>query len=91
MNKTSLIAKLAEKNGISQKEAAQHVNSTFEIMADALASGTEVQIADFGSYKITERAARTGRNPQTGAPIQIAASKGVKFSAYTALKTAVNK
>ncbi|MGR5365809.1 HU family DNA-binding protein [Photobacterium damselae] len=91
MKKTSIIAALAEQNGISQKEATANVNSVFEIISNALKSGEEVQIADFGVFKITERAARAGRNPQTGEPIQIAASKGVKFSSYSALKAGVNK
>ena len=91
MNKTSIILALAKQNGISQKEATSHVNVMFDIIAESLASGVEVQVADFGAFKIGERSARVGRNPQTGAEIQISASKNVKFTAYTALKNSVNK
>ncbi len=90
MNKNDLIAAVADAAGISKSDAGDAVDATFDAIADALSNGGEVSLVGFGSFKVANRAARTGRNPQTGATIQIAASKAPKFKAGKALKDAVN-
>lgn len=91
MNKSELIGAFAEKNNVSLKEAGASVASVFEIIAETVSKGEDVLISDFGAFKVAERKERMGRNPQTGSEIKIAASKVVKFTAYTVLKTSVNK
>jgi DNA-binding protein HU-beta len=90
MNKNDLIAAVADAAGISKSDAGDAVDATFDAIADALSNGGEVSLVGFGSFKVANRAARTGRNPQTGATIQIAASKAPKFKAGKGLKDAVN-
>ena len=90
MNKNDLIAAVADAAGISKSDAGDAVDATFDAIADVLSNGGEVSLVGFGSFKVANRAARTGRNPQTGATIQIAASKAPKFKAGKALKDAVN-
>ncbi len=90
MNKSELINAIALSSGES-KAATERVLSGFASVAESeLAAGKDVAIAGFGIFKVSDRAARKGRNPQTGAEIDIPASKGVKFSAGKALKEAVN-
>ena len=91
MNKTELIAAIAEKAGLTKKDAERALNATIESIAAALAEGQKVQIAGLGSFEVKTREARTGRNPQTGETIQIAASKLPAFKAAKALKDAVAK
>ena len=91
MNKTELIAAIAEKAGLTKKDAERALNATIDTIAAALAQGDKVQIAGLGSFEVKTREARTGRNPQTGETIQIAASKLPAFKAAKALKDAVAK
>ena len=89
MNKKELITKLAEKMECTKKAAGECLDAMVEVITGALSEGTEVKISGFGTFSVTERAARTGRNPQTGEEIQIPASKAPKFKAASALKEAV--
>ena len=89
MNKTELIAAVAEKTGLSKKDADKAVAAVFESVKDALAAGDKVSVCGFGTFEVRERAARTGLNPQTKQPIQIAASKVPAFKACKALKEAL--
>ena len=91
MNKTELIAAIAEKAGLTKKDAERALNATIDAIAASLAEGQKVQIAGLGSFEVKTREARTGRNPQTGETIQIAASKLPTFKAAKALKDAVAK
>ena len=90
MNKNDLIAAVASAQGITQAQASEAVEATFSTITSALASGNEVRIPGFGVFAVSDRAARTGRNPKTGEPIQIAASKQPKLKVAKALKDAVN-
>ena len=89
MNKADLINALAAKNEISKKDAEKAVNAVLGLIEDALKNGEKVQIMGFGSFEVKERAARTGKNPATGATIQIPASKAVVFKAGKALKDSI--
>ena len=89
MNKTELITAMTEKAEISKKDAEKALNAFTNIVTDALVDGDKVTITGFGTFEVVERAARTGRNPQTGESIQIQASKSPKFKAGKALKDAV--
>ncbi len=89
MNKSELVEKVADKAGLSKADAERAVNALIDSVQSAVASGDKVTVPGFGSWSATTRAARTGRNPRTGEPVQIAASKGVKFSAGAAFKSAV--
>jgi DNA-binding protein HU-beta len=86
MNKSELVAAVAEGAELTKKDAERAVNVALEAVAGSLAKGDVVAIAGFGNFKVNERAARAGRNPQTGAALQIAASKNVSFKAGKALK-----
>lgn len=88
MNKTDLIAKVATVVG-TQKQAKEAVDCVLDTITEALADQESVQIAGFGSFKVSERKARTGRNPQSGASIEIPARKVPKFIPGKALKDAV--
>lgn len=90
MNKGELVAKIAEGADITKASAARALDSLISAVTEELASGGEVALVGFGTYKVNNRAARTGRNPQTGAKIQIAAAKVPAFKAGKALKDAVN-
>ena len=90
MNKTQLIDAVAAKSNLKKKDAEAAVSAALEVIVDALKAGEKVQIVGFGTFEVKERGARTGRNPQTGEAIQIAASKLPAFSAGKALKDAVN-
>lgn len=89
MNKTDLINTVAEDAGISKKDASKAIEATFETITTALAAGEKVQLVGFGVFETRERAARKGRNPQTGAEIEIAATKAPAFKPGKALKDAV--
>ncbi len=91
MNKNDLVAAVAQATDTSKADAAKVVDGVFNAITDALKSGDVVQLIGFGSFRVADRAARQGRNPQTGATIQIAASKQPKFKAGKALKDAVNE
>jgi DNA-binding protein HU-beta len=90
MNKSELVAKISEGADISKASAGRALDSLIESVTAELASGGDVALVGFGTYKVNDRAARTGRNPQTGAEIQIAAAKVPAFKAGKALKDAVN-
>lgn len=89
MNKTDLIYKVAEQAELTKKDATQVVDAVFDTILNALKAGDSVQLLGFGSFEVRERAARTGRNPQTGEEIEIAASKVPAFKAGKQLKEAV--
>ena len=90
MNKTELVAAIAEKAGISKKDAEASVKAFTDVVAEELKKGEKIQLVGFGTFEVAERAARTGRNPQTGAEMKIAASKAPKFKAGKALKDSIN-
>ncbi len=90
MNKGELIAKIAEGADITKASAGRALDSLIETVTTELANGGDVALVGFGTYKVNERAARTGRNPQTGAEIKISAAKVPTFKAGKALKDAVN-
>lgn len=91
MKKSEMIDAIATSTGVSKTDAEKVFNATFDLFKDELSKGEKVSVAGFGVFKISERAAREGRNPQTGETIKIAASKSVSFKAGTALKEEVNK
>lgn len=90
MNKSELIDAIADSADISKAAAGRAVDAVVESVTDALKKGDQVTLIGFGTFSVKERAARTGRNPQTGAEIQIAAAKIPSFKAGKALKDAVN-
>ncbi|MDO4555927.1 MAG: HU family DNA-binding protein [Lachnospiraceae bacterium] len=90
MNKTELVAAIAEKTELSKKEAEKALKAFTDVIAEELAKGEKIQLVGFGTFEVSERAAREGRNPMTGETIQIAASKTPKFKAGKALKDQVN-
>lgn len=89
-NKQDLINKVAEATDLTKKDSAVVVDETFKAIEEFLAQGEKVQLIGFGNFEVRERAARQGRNPQTGETIQIKASKVPAFKAGKALKDAVN-
>ena len=91
MNKTELIAAVAEKTGLTKKDAERVVNATFETVTAALAKGDKVAVSGFGNFEVKAREARIGRNPRTKETIQIPATKLPVFKAAKALKDAVAK
>ena len=90
MNKTELIAAIADKAEISKKDAEAALKALTETVTKELKKGEKVQIVGFGTFEVSERAAREGRNPQTGETMKIKASKAPKFKAGKALKDAIN-
>ena len=90
MNKTELVAAIAEKAGLSKKDAEGAVKAFTDTVAEQLKAGEKIQLVGFGTFEVAERAARTGKNPQTGEAIKIPASKAPKFKAGKALKDDVN-
>ena len=90
MNKTELIAAVAEKAEISKKDAEKAVKAFTDVVSEELVKGGKVQLVGFGTFEVSERASREGRNPKTGNPMTIAASKTPKFKAGKALKDMVN-
>jgi len=90
VNKTDLITQVARQANITKDAAAEAVDATFDNIASALRSGDEVRIVGFGNFQVSHRKASSGRNPRTGEPIQIPASRVPKFRAGKALKDAVN-
>ena len=91
MNKTELIEAVAEKAGLSKKDADAAVSAVFDAVTAELAKGEKVQLIGFGTFEVRERAAKTGRNPRTGETMTIPASKVPAFKAGAALKNAVAK
>ena len=90
MNKTDLIAAVAEKAEISKKDAEKAIKAFTDAVAEELVNGGKVQLVGFGTFEVAERAAREGRNPKSGETMTIAASKTPKFKAGKALKDQVN-
>ena len=90
MNKTELIAAVAEQAELSKKDAEKALKAFTDVIAAELVKGEKVQLVGFGTFEVSKRAAREGRNPQTGKTMKIAASKAPKFKAGKALKDAVN-
>lgn len=90
MTKAELIANVAKRTELTQKDTESVVNAFFSTIQETLAAGENVQVIGFGTFEVRERAARTGRNPQTGEEIQIAAAKVPAFKPGKALKDAVN-
>jgi DNA-binding protein HU-beta len=86
MNKNELIAEYSSKNSVGKTDATKAVDTLIEIITDTLKSGGDVKIAGFGTFKVADTKAKTGRNPRTGESIQIAASKKPKFLAGKQLK-----
>ena len=91
MNKTELVAAVAEKSGLTKKDAERVVSATFETITAQLQKGDKVQISGFGIFEVKEREARVGRNPRTKEAIQIPASKAPAFKASKTLKDTVSK
>ena len=91
MNKTEFIAAVAEKAEISKKDSEKAVKALVEVVTEELVKGEKVQVIGFGTFEVSERPAREGRNPRTGATMTIAASKAPKFKAGKALRDAVNE
>ncbi|EST56062.1 transcriptional regulator [Brevibacillus panacihumi W25] len=89
MNKTELIAKVAETTELTKKDATKAVDAVLDAIADALKSGDKVQLIGFGNFEVRERAARKGRNPQTGEEIEIASSKVPAFKPGKQLKDSI--
>ena len=89
MNKKEFVKAIAEKTDFTQKDVKVVLDGFEGVVTDALAGGDDIKLTGFGTYSTVSRAARTGRNPQTGEVIEIPASRAVKFKAGKALKTAV--
>lgn len=91
MNRSELVAAIAAESGLSQADVNRAIDGLFSVVSGAVKGGTKVAIPGWISFERTHRDARTGRNPQTGATIEIAASSVPKFTAGATLKAAVNK
>jgi DNA-binding protein HU-beta len=90
MNKPDLINRTAEVSGLSKKDATVAVDAVFDVIAQTLANGDIVKVASFGNFEVRDRAARNGRNPATGEPVAIPATKVPAFKPSKALKESVN-
>ena len=90
MNKTELVAAMAEQTNLSKKDAEAALKAFIDVVSEELKKGEKVQLVGFGTFEVSERAAREGRNPQTGETMEIKASKTPKFKAGKALKDMVN-
>lgn len=91
MNKAELVAAIAEKTELSKKDSEKALKAFIDVVTDELKKGEKIQLVGFGTFEVSKRAAREGRNPQTGKTMKIAASKAPKFKAGKALKDIVNK
>lgn len=90
MNKTELVAAIAEEAGLSKKDAEKALKAFTDVVTAELKKGEKIQLVGFGTFEVSERAAREGRNPQTGEAMAIAASRTPKFKAGKALKDSIN-
>lgn len=90
MNKTELVAAMADKAGLSKKDAEKALKAFTDTVSAQLKKGDKIQLVGFGTFEVSKRAAREGRNPQTGSVMKIAASKAPKFKAGKALKDMIN-
>lgn len=91
MNKTELVAAMAEQAELSKKDSEKALKAFIDVITEELKKGEKIQLVGFGTFEVAERAAREGRNPLTGETMQIKASKAPKFKAGKALKDAVNE
>lgn len=90
MNKAELVAAIAEKTELSKKDSEKALKAFIDVVTEELKKGEKIQLVGFGTFEVAERAAREGRNPQTGETMKIAASKAPKFKAGKQLKDEVN-
>ncbi len=90
MKKVDLVEAIAEEAGLTKADATKAFDATFKVIKNALANGDKVPVAGFGTFAVSERAARDGRNPRTGETVTIPARNAVTFKAGSALKDAVN-
>ena len=90
MNKTELVAAMADQTNLSKKDAEAALKAFIDVVSEELKKGEKVQLVGFGTFEVSERAAREGRNPQTGETMEIKASKTPKFKAGKALKDMMN-
>ena len=90
MKKVELVEAVATATGLTKADATRAIDATFEAITGALKDGDKVPLVGFGTFAVSKRAAREGRNPQTGATVQIAARTAVTFKSASALKDAVN-
>ena len=90
MNRTELVAAMAEKSQLSKKDAESALKAFIDVVSEEMQKGEKIQLVGYGTFEVYERAAREGRNPQTGETMTIAASKSPKFKAGKALKDLVN-
>lgn len=91
MNKAELVAAIAEKTELSKKDSEKALKAFIDVVTDELTKGEKIQLVGFGTFEVSERAAREGRNPQTGKTMTIAASKAPKFKAGKALKDEIGR
>ena len=91
MNKAELVSAIADKAELSKKDAEAALKAFTDVVTEELQKGEKIQLLGFGTFEVSERAARTGRNPQTGEEMTIPASKAPKFKAGKALKDLVNE
>ncbi len=91
MNKSELVEALAQKTNQTKKSAEDALNALVEVITDELSKGEKIQLVGFGTFEVVKRAARKGKNPQTGEELKIPASIAPKFKAGKALKDIVNK
>ena len=91
MNKSELVSAVTSTSGTSKGDAARAVDAVCDVITEALSRGEDVRLVGFGSFSVANRSARVGRNPRTGAPIHIPASRRPKFKAGKQLKNAVNR
>ena len=91
MKKSDLVEAIAKQTGLTKADSTRALDAVFDTITGALKKGERVPIAGFGTFNVSKRKAREGRNPQTGATVKIAARKAVTFKAGTALKEVVNK
>lgn len=90
MKKSELVEVVAEKSGLTKADATRAIDATFEAIKGVLVKGDKITVPGFGTFSTSKRAAREGRNPQTGATVKIAASTSAKFKQSSALKEALN-
>ena len=90
MKKVELVEAVATATGLTKADATRAIDATFATITEALVKGDKVPLVGFGTFAVSERAAREGRNPQTGATVKIAASKSAKFKQSSALKETLN-
>lgn len=91
MKKVELVEAVAKETGLTKVDAGKAIDAVFEVIKGALVKGDKVPLVGFGTFDVSKRAAREGRNPRTGETVKIAARKAVTFKAGSALKDAVNK